>query len=738
MNNRPKKHFRNSIHVVPGTLYTFIYVILLFTASCREVNEGIRYSQARDGSVWLTNNSIGLRFDAKMQCTVYSSHSGRTFRDNPVGVVHPSPFGFIVLDSTEVSAFTLDYQSIKYQDISNNFGAGKRLILEGKAQVAGNDIIQKVLTVEMYNNDPNAAVTYTSYRNLGSVPVTVNSLSGNSLLLDAHLSDTTLQSFEFWLFRGPSGDVSEDYVFPVTDKLDEDNFIGHKLINNSTDIFGGGGVPVIDLWTKNAGLCIALIEPTPKQASFPVSVMPDKKVKISIREDINTLLHPGESCSTSKTAVIVHGLDYFDALATFSSLMDKQGVRIKKPAEPSYEPMWEGWGYDLNFTATDILQTLPKVKALGFPWVVIDDRWFDRYGDWHPRRDLWPGGDEDMKALVDTLHRLGFKAKLWWCPSTVEGDFPVVIRKDSNPQKGPSSLLLEHPEWLITDKDGSYTLGPRRNYQACPCLPEVQEYIRELTMRFIKEWGFDGFKLDGVRTVPPCYNPAHNHKRPEESCEEFPTIYKIIYETTKMLKPNSVIENCNCGTSQDFFQQTWIDQPRASDPWSSWQVRYRTKIYKALMGPRAAATADHVEGYGNGQDFASAVGTGAVVQSKLTWPEGGHEPRVKLTPEKEPAYAKWISLYNKLMLPKGDYLNLYDIAWDKPEAHVIRKGDTLFYAFYSDEWNGEIMLRGLETKQYRVYDYIDDQYMGEITGPDGVLPSHFKNYLLIMCTPANQ
>ena len=48
----------------------------------------------------------------------------------------------------------------------------------------------------------------------------------------------------------------------------------------------------------------------------------------------------------------------------------------------------------------------------------------------------------------------------------------------------------------------------------CPAVPEVREYYKQLTERFIKDWDFDGHKLDNIYTVPVCYNPAHHHKSP--------------------------------------------------------------------------------------------------------------------------------------------------------------------------------------------------------------------------------
>lgn len=56
------------------------------------------------------------------------------------------------------------------------------------------------------------------------------------------------------------------------------------------------------------------------------------------------------------------------------------------------------------------------------------------------------------------------------------------------------------------------------------------------------------------------------------------------------------------------------------------------------------------------------------------------------------------------MLSNGTYLNLYDVIYDKPESHVIQKGNNFYYAYYADAWKGPIELRALKDKSYKIYD----------------------------------
>jgi alpha-galactosidase len=170
------------------------------------------------------------------------------------------------------------------------------------------------------------------------------------------------------------------------------------------------------------------------------------------------------------------------------------------------------------------------------------------------------------------------------------------------------------------------------------------------------------------------------------------------------------------------------------------------KVLKALWGDASPVFTDHVEHIRPwvdmndksdtatlGQDFATSMGTGGVIGTKFTWPAGPEN--VQLNGEREKHWKKWFDLYNQKMLSKGSYLNLYDAVYDKPETHVIQKGDTFYYAFYADEWNGNIELRGLSDKQYIVYDYDNQLNIGTVKGPEGILEAAFKGHLLIECTP---
>jgi len=273
-----------------------------------------------------------------------------------------------------------------------------------------------------------------------------------------------------------------------------------------------------------------------------------------------------------------------------------------------------------------------------------------------------------------------------------------------------------------------------------------------LTEKFIRDWGFDGSKLDNIYSVPACYNPAHHHKSPQDSVNAMADVYKEIFQTTRAIKPQSVTQSCPCGTPPSLAWLPYMDQAVTADPVGAVQVRRRIKMYKALLGPDAAVYGDHVElsvmdrvgknWVEHGDDFASTIGAGGVVGTKFVWPDPGPKYQaVNLTTEKEAHWKKWIGLYNQKMLSKGEFKDLYVYGYDTPEGYAIAKDGKMYYAFFAPTtaaWKGEVELRGLTPGKYRMTDYADGKDLGSIAvtanGPVKIQAA-FRDHLLLEVAP---
>jgi alpha-galactosidase len=230
-------------------------------------------------------------------------------------------------------------------------------------------------------------------------------------------------------------------------------------------------------------------------------------------------------------------------------------------------------------------------------------------------------------------------------------------------------------------------------------------------------------------------------------------VYKIIYQTTRALKPDSVTQSCPCGTPPSLAWLPYLDQAVTADPVGATQVRRRIKMYKALLGPDSAVYGDHVELSAmdrvgkdwreHGEDFASTIGTGGVVGTKFVWPElGAQFKEVNLTAHKDEVWKKWIALYNAKMLSRGNFLDLYTYGYDSPEAYAIEKDGKMYYAFFAadqnPEWKGEVELRGLKPGRYHVIDYENGTALGAVdvaVGKNPRLTTSFSHHLLLEVGP---
>ena len=651
---------------------------------------------------------------------------------------------FVVSNGKPVDDFHLDLAAAKVTD-----GAG-RLDTRGKTiEVAGRSAsipsLEKRLTIEVADAFPLMAFTTVAYKNTGGAPVPLEQVVAQQHRLNATQVDSQAKPYEMWSFSGASEKWGKDDVMPVSTSFSRANVMETVMHNDENQT--GGGVPVVAFWTRSVGEALGHVELLPWVMSLPVRTESDQRVSASLSLQPGEELKPGEAYSTPMSFVAVFQGDFYEPLHLYSSVLQREGWTLPSATSGDYQANWCGWGYEMNVTPKQMLGTIPKLKQLGFHWATLDAGWFNNRGDWNPNSKTFP--DDSVRKVVEAYHKAGIRMTLWWIPLVVEDGEGKDILNGHRYQL--AEVVKKHPDWLILDKDGKHARATADMGALCPAVPAVQQYYKQLTGKFIRDWDFDGSKLDFSYIVPPCYNPRHHHKSPMDSVRATGEIYKIIFQTTRALKPDSVTQSCPCGTPPNMAWLPYIDQAVTADPVGSRQVRLRTKMYKALLGPQAAVYGDHVEltkiNFGNtnhevdiGRDFASTVGTGAVLGTKFTWPDYGPKFKtVELTSEKENYWKKWIEIYNSKMLSHGEFLDLYTYGYDVPEGYVIAKGGNMYYAFYAPEkvpeWSGEVELRGLKAGGYQITDYENGKELGVVDSHNPKLQVSFKEHLLLEVTP---
>jgi alpha-galactosidase len=660
--------------------------------------------------------------DLQIESKVLRVQFDRNLHSSVIELFGPTPKTLVPFSASEtltgVDHTWKDFAFITSQreQVSDVFGAGERLSLIGNS-----GDLRKKISVTIYKDFPSIAIFDVEYTNQGAAPLTVRGWANHQYLLRALITKNEKAGTApaFWSYQSGSYEKRPDWVLPLHPGFHQENYLGM----NASDY--GGGTPIVDIWRRDVGLAVGHVEPRPRLISLPVSMPDASHARVAVRSNRKQTLSPGESFHTLRTFVSIHQGDYFRTLTEYRRLMMRQGFQMATAPDSAFGPIWCAWGYGRSVQLKQVYDTLPTAKKLGFSWVTLDDGWQNNYGDWELNPKKFPHGDADMKALVDRIHQEGFRAQLWWSPLSAVPN---------------SKLLKDHPDFKLLNQDGS----PRKiswwnSDYLCPADRQVVEYHKALVRKIIGEWGFDGLKLDGqhMNAVPSCYNPAHHHKRPEDSVEALPDFFRELYETARSVKPDVLVEFCPCGTAYSFFTMPHFNMSVASDPESSFQVRSKGKTLKALMGDNVPYFGDHVELSDGANDFASTVGVGGVVGTQFVLPSlvTKHD-KSDLTPAREKLFEKWITLYKNKMLSRGEYLgDLYDIGFDRPEAHAIRKDGEMYYAFFARHWNGSVELRGLEDRDYHVVDYVNGKDYGIAHGPRIAVSARFEKYLLLEAQP---
>jgi alpha-galactosidase len=655
---------------------------------------------------FVQGNGLRLELDEQMRSRVVATEPTEQ-------VLGPFAASETLLTPTgEVDAFA--YEDRHEDALHDVLGDGVRVTLTGHA-----GSLAKILEVSSYEQRPGWLFLRARYRNDGATPVDVQGYTLARYTFDAPRGT---REPAFWSYQSASYESRPDWVQPVPRGYGRPNFLGM----NAADY--GGGTPVLDVWRRDVGLAIGHVELVPKQVSLPLRRDRTGAAIFGLGAERKLRLEPGASFDTVRGFVAVHHGDYFTVLRAYSQLMQDQGLKLANAPADAYEPIWCAWGYGREFTPAQVFETLPVAKRLGFRWAVLDDGWQTAIGDWTPVATKFPNGDADMKALVDRIHQAGLKAQLWWAPLAA----------------APASRThVEHTKWLLENEDGT----PRDiswwdSHYLCPAYEPVRADAAAFVRKVLTEWGFDGLKVDGqhLNAAPPCYNAAHGHASPEDAPEGIPGFFETLWNAAQASKPGALVEICPCGTGYSFFTLPYLNMMVASDPESSWQVRSKGKTLKALAGDQIAYFGDHVEMSEGGEDFASTFGVGGVIGTNFAWPgaPGKKDKTLLLTPKREALWAEWTRLYAEKRLSEGEYLGqLYDLGFDRPEAHVVRKDGTLYYAFFAKHYDGRVELRGLDPGSYEIVDYVHDRSLGRVESPGAMLRARFDHALLVEARPVS-
>ncbi len=208
-------------------------------------------------------------------------------------------------------------------------------------------------------------------------------------------------------------------------------------------------------------------------------------------------IESGEGFENLRNAFLAVSQKYFPPTKTYPDEFLFRVPQYNTWIEMMYEP-----------TQDKVLSYATSIIDNGMPpgVLMIDDNWQEDYGVWN----FHPGRFPDPKAMVNTLHEMGFKVMLWVCN---------FISPDSL-----TFRLLRDLGLLVKDGKSKPALGEWWN--GCSGMLDVtnQEAVawfhNELKV-LIDQFGIDGFKLDSgdmghFREDFVCSKPCNANEYSEE------------------------------------------------------------------------------------------------------------------------------------------------------------------------------------------------------------------------------
>jgi len=455
-----------------------------------------------------------------------------------------------------------------------------------------------------------------------------------------------------------------------------------------------GGIPLVDIWNDTGGIAVACTSKFQQVFTVRLTYYPDSVVMQAQANNPNDIV------------IIQHQGDYYEALHTYALMMQNNGISAKPAPDWMFDINWETYGFEENFTIDTIYSMIPVLQQLGIKNITIDAGWYGEgigancdfwTGDFYVNPDII-GTEQDFINLIDSLHSLGFKVRIWWVPGVAEQG---------------TDLHDNHPDWF-TDSVICST-GETGDYYLNPTNPAVVTWNTNLIQRFLS-YGVDGFKQDDI------YNYINHDSSYQKA---YSALINSNLSIAQSIKPDFAINTCNCGLCQNLFHLNGQNAIITSDPVGSHQFKHRAKYLHALNVDGAAILGDHVEltrgdvspadmdvpGFYDSVDFASIVPLGMVLQTKF---------------KKHPSalYQKWFNIYNTYKFYKMQWVNI-PLILGETETYLMRDSlNNLYFSFFtadSSSYAGNITLSHLTPGlNYSVYDIVNNTSLGSFTASSDV------------------
>ncbi len=220
------------------------------------------------------------------------------------------------------------------------------------------------------------------------------------------------------------------------------------------------------------------------QATTSIELIPESKdwdstFSVGVKFGFECLLKVGRSVSAPELS-IMFGSNALELLEEYGKSWRRKFRNKRKDKIVG----WNSWDYYAGaITEKDIIDNareFKRITGVKDGYVILDDGWQVRWGDWQEANYYFPGG---LKRVVAKIKALGLKAGIWISPYTAHA-YSMIVR--------------QHREALLKNEKGEFVIEQfscGSVYVLDPLHPATKKYIAAVFGN-LKRIGFEYFKID--------------------------------------------------------------------------------------------------------------------------------------------------------------------------------------------------------------------------------------------------
>ena len=223
---------------------------------------------------------------------------------------------------------------------------------------------------------------------------------------------------------------------------------------------------------------------------------------------------------------------FYEAIEDVRKWWDTLGFESCYVPDTARMPMYSTWySFHQKLDTESLTEQCKMAKKLGMEAIIIDDGWqtddnnrgYAYCGDWEVTKNKIP----DMRYLVDEIHKIGMKVIVWF-------SVPYVGKYTKAFEQFKDMYLNydEEREWCDLD----------------PRFAKVREFLINIYVSRVKEWGIDGFKLDFIDSMFLRDNSRTDYERMDYISLEEATerLMKDVTGALREINPEICIEFRQC------------------------------------------------------------------------------------------------------------------------------------------------------------------------------------------------